>query len=143
MATEKLHFEIGEALFSDQPIPVEIEFENGKGTFLLRPLSKQDRPKVAAIQKKIAVAANKRNADGTANIDEIDLEAVVKIRQEMSDFVMTRVLCGWKDFVINGTEITYTEENRAKFAEVHEFVDYLLRKSNETAIKHVEEESKN
>ena len=107
----KLDVEIGEGLFSSEPIRVEIEFADHTATFLMTALTQKD---IAAFE-----------AEGV----KFDT-ATVANALELSRKMCASIVHGWEGLKAQGKEVEFNATNRDRLAEVPEVASMLM----ETAI---------
>lgn len=103
-----INLEIGEGLFSSDPIPVEIEFADHTATFHMKALTQAD---IADFEK-----------DGV----KFDA-ATVANALDLSRKMLERIVLGWDGLMAaSGTEIKYNEVNRNRLAEVPDIASELM-----------------
>lgn len=96
----EMNVEIGEGLFSDEPIEHTVNFINGSGVFLLTPMTGE-------VMIELEEAGVVLTGAGFAS----NTEAV-----RASRAVLSKVLHGWRDFVVDGVEVPYSEKARDQIA---------------------------
>ena len=97
-----INIEIGEGLFANEPVPVEIEFADHTATFLMTALTQT----VVADLEKHGV--------------KFDAAASTEKALTSSRKLFAAVVHGWEGFKANGDEIPYSDQNRDRVAEVPE-----------------------
>ena len=126
MLQKKALFDIGEGLFSDDPVPVEIEFTMGTAVFDMKPLTSELGVKFEA--------------------EEIDLTAITTSEeaQKASCRILEEIVYGWDNLKDSGgKDIPYTKENRDKLATSHQLVVLLIGAATDLASTKRKEEEKN
>jgi hypothetical protein len=119
-------WEIGEGLFSDDAVDVEIEFPNCTAVFQMRPLTADVIADLEA---------------GGVSFDKIKSgkQALIASRTLFGEIVV-----GWSGLLdINGNEVPFTEGNRDKLAAAPALVAQFWQIAADLAAKRSEAEAKN
>ena len=121
--------EIGEGLFSNEPVPVEVDFGGHVATLYMTALTQDVVAELAKEGVKLDEASLKKlNEEGQA---------------KQSKKILAKFLHGWEGLKdINGKDIDYTEQNRDAIA-VTEALGYLVGYAKDLGITKREEEEKN
>ena len=123
-----INIEIGEGLFANEPVPVEIEFADHTAMFLMTALTQSV---VAALQDKgikFDAAALAGDA-GTALTSSRELFAAV--------------VHGWEGLMAQGVEIPFNDANRDRIAEVPDVAAEIINLAVQLASVRQEVEEKN
>jgi len=126
MLQKKALFDVGEGLFSDTPVPVEIEFTHGKAIFDMKPLTSE-----------LGVKFEEEN---------IDLTAIKTSKEagEASRRILEEIVFGWETLKDSGgKDIPYTTANRDKLSTSHQLVVLLISAATDLASTKRKEEEKN
>jgi hypothetical protein len=97
-----INIEIGEGLFANEPVPVEIQFADHTATFLM-----------TALTQSVVVDLEKNGV-------KFDAAASTEKALASSRKLFAAVVHGWEGFKANGVEIPYSNETRDRVAEVPE-----------------------
>ncbi len=119
-----INIEIGEGLFANEPVPVEIEFADHTATFFMTALTQS----VVADLEKEGVKFDTESVD----------KALASSRK-----LFAKIVHGWEDFKAAGVEIPYTDENRDRVAEVPEVAAELIQIAVQLASYRQEQEEGN
>ena len=119
-----INIEIGEGLFANEPVPVEIEFADHTATFFMTALTQSV---VADLEKE------------GVKFDTQSTEKALKSSRKL----FARIVHGWEDFKAQGVEIPYNDENRDRVAEVPEVAAELIQISVQLAAYRQEQEEGN
>lgn len=119
-----INIEIGEGLFANEPVPVEIEFADHTATFFMTALTQS----VVADLEKRGVKFDTQSTD----------KALTSSRK-----LFAQIVHGWEGFMANGVEIPFNEENRDRVAEVPEVAAELIQISVQLAAHRQEVEEGN
>ena len=119
-----INVEIGEGLFADKPVPVEIEFADHRATFYMTALTQR----VVAQLEKDGVTFDSPTTD----------DALQSSRK-----LFAAVVHDWDGFMAGGVEIPFTEDNRDRVAEVPDVAAEIISISVQLASKRREAEEKN
>jgi hypothetical protein len=103
-----INLEIGEGLFANEPVPVEIEFADHTATFYMTALTQS----VVAKLEKQGVKFDTKNTD----------KALESSRKLFAAIVHT-----WEGFKANGVDIPFNEDNRNRVAEVPEVAAEIIK----------------
>ena len=103
-----INIEIGEGLFANEPVPVEIEFADHTATFYMTALTQSV---VAGLEKR-GVKFDTKNTDKALDSSRKLFAAIVH---------------QWEGLKANGVEIPFTEENRDRVAEVPEIAAEIIQ----------------
>ena len=103
-----INLEIGEGLFANEPVPVEIEFADHTATFYMTALTQS----VVAKLEKAGVKFDTKNTDKAL---------------ESSRKLFAAIVHGWEGFKANGVDIPFTESNRDRVAEVPEVAAEIIK----------------
>ena len=123
-----LNIEVGEGLFSDEPVPVEIEFTNHVATFYMTALTGDVIAQLAQ--------------DGV-KVDEASLKKMNELQQAAhSKKLLAKFLHGWENFKAGDREIPYTEQNRDQIA-VTEMLAELIGIAKDLGVARREAEEEN
>ena len=118
----ELDLAIGEGLFSNEPVAVEVEFTDHTATLFMTPLTQR--------------AVAELEAGG---VDFNDASAAM----ESSHKLFAKILHGWQGLMSNGVDIPYTDDNRDRLAEVPQLAQRLLEIATDLAVTKQEGEEKN
>jgi len=119
-------WEIGEGLFSDEAVDVEIEFPNCAAVFQMRPLT----------------------ADVIANLESggVSFEKIKSGKQALiaSRTLFAEIVVGWTGLLsTDGKDVPFTEANRDKLAAAPALVAQFWQIAADLAAKRSEAEAKN
>ena len=123
-----INIEIGEGLFADKPVPVEIEFADHTATFYMTALTQSV---VAELQEK-GVKFDAEALDGDAT------QALTSSRE-----LFAAVVHGWDGLKAQGVEIPYDIDNRDRMAEVPDVAAEIISIAVRLASHRQETEEKN
>lgn len=120
--------EIGDGLFSSDPVPVEIEFADHTATFHMTALTQDD---VAELAKQ------------GVKVDEASLKKMNEQQQAaQAKKLLARFVHGWDSFKASGVDIPYSELNRDRLA-VTEMLAHLISIAKDLGVSKREGEEKN
>ena len=119
-----INVEIGEGLFSNEPVPVEIEFADHTATFYMTALTQS----VVAKLEKDGVKFDTKSTDKAL---------------ESSRKLFAAVVHGWDGFTADGVEIPYTDDNRDRVAEVPDVAAEIINIAVQLAAHRQEQEEGN
>jgi len=119
-----INIEIGEGLFSNEPVPVEIEFADHTATFFM-----------TALTQSVVVDLEKSGVKFDTKSSDMALKSSRKL--------FAKIVHGWNGFLANGVEIPYNDENRDRVAEVPEVAAELIQISVQLAAHRQEQEEGN
>ena len=119
-----INIEVGEGLFANEHVPVEIEFADHTAIFFMTALTQSV---VAALEKQGVKFDTKDTTKALAS----------------SRKLFAAIVHGWENFMANDVEIPYSEENRDRVAEVPEIAAEIIQISVQLASHRVEQEEKN
>jgi hypothetical protein len=119
-----INIEIGEGLFANEPVPVEIEFADHTAIFFMTALTQSV---VAELER------------GGVKFDTKSTEKALTSSRKL----FAKIVHGWEDFKANGVEIPYSDENRDRVAEVPEVAAELIQISVQLAAYRQEQEEGN
>ena len=103
-----INLEIGEGLFANEPVPVEIEFADHTATFFMTALTQS----VVAKLEKQGVKFDTKNTDKAL---------------ESSRKLFAAIVHAWEGFKANGVDIPYNDDNRDRVAEVPEVAAEIIK----------------
>jgi len=103
-----INIEIGEGLFANEPVPVEIEFADHTATFYMTALTQS----VVAKLEKAGVKFDTKDTD----------KALTSSRK-----LFAAIVHGWEGFKANGVDIPYNDDNRDRVAEVPEVAAEIIK----------------
>jgi len=120
--------EIGEGLFANEPVPVEIEFADHTAIFYMTAMTSDSVVELAK--------------DGV-KLDEVSLKKMNESQTvSNSKKLLGKFLHGWEGFKAGGQDIPYSEAARDKLATT-EMLGELLRLARELSVTKREGEEKN
>ena len=121
--------EIGDGLFSNEPVPVEVDFGNHTATLYMTALTQDVIAELAKEGVKLdEVSIKKLNEEGQA---------------KQSKKLLAKFLHNWEGLKSsNGQDIPYNEQNRDAIA-VTEALAYMIGFAKDLGITKREEEEKN
>jgi len=119
-----INVEIGEGLFANEPVPVEIEFADHTATFYMTALTQS----VVAGLEKDGVSFDSPTAD---------------VALASSRKLFAAVVHGWEGFMANGVEIPFNDDNRNRVAEVPDVAAEIISIAVNLASMRQEGEEKN
>ena len=122
-----INIEIGEGLFANEPVPVEIEFADHTATFLMTALTQSV---VAELEK------------GGVRFDSKSLDDATKALKS-SRKLFAAVVHGWEGLKAQGAEIPFNEANRDRVAEVPEVAAEIIQIAVQLAAYRQEQEAGN
>ena len=103
-----INIEIGEGLFANEPVPVEIEFADHTATFYMTALTQS----VVAKLEKQGVKFDTKNIDKAL---------------ESSRKLFAAIVHAWEGFKANDVDIPFNEDNRNRVAEVPEVAAEIIK----------------
>ena len=119
-----INVEIGEGLFADKPVPVEITFADHTATFYM-----------TALTQRVVAQLEKDGVKFDSPTTDVALQSSRKL--------FAAVVHGWDGFMASGVEIPFTEDNRDKVAEVPDVAAEIIGIAVQLASKRQEAEEKN
>ena len=123
-----INVEIGEGLFTDKPVPVEIEFTDHTATFHMTALTQSV---VAELQER-GVKFDAEALDGDA------AKALTSSRE-----LFAAVVHGWDGLMAQGVEIPFDPVNRDRMAEVPDVAAEIIQIALQLAATRQEAEEGN
>jgi hypothetical protein len=123
-----INLEFGEGLFSNEPVPVEIEFSDHTATFFMTALTGDV---IAELAK-----------DGV-KLDEVSLNKMNEgQRVAQAKKLLARFVHGWERFQVCGEEIPYSEQRRDQIATTEALSDFVMI-AKDLGVAREKEETKN
>jgi len=123
-----INLEFGEGLFTNEPVPVEIEFVDHTATFFMTALTGDVVAELAKDGVKLDEASLKKMNEG---------QQVAQAKKLLAKFVH-----GWEGFRVAGEEIPYSEQRRDQIAATEALADFVGI-AKDLGVAREEEEEKN
>lgn len=119
-----INIEVGEGLFTSDPVAVEIEFADHTATFFMTALTQS----VVAELERQGVKWDTKNTERAL---------------QSSRKLFAKIVHGWEGFKANDVDIPFTEENRDRVAEVPEIAAEIIQIAVQLASHRLEVEEGN